>query len=140
MAHYIEVKTKVNKQIAPAGNKVVTEIYLINAESCTEAEARVTEDLSSISNEEFTIDAIKKSNISEIVRKENCDFWYRAKVNFFNIDEKTGVEKKNACHYLVQGEGFDNAYRNLVDFLKTSLADYEIAALSETMVVDVYSE
>lgn len=86
---------------------------------------------------EFSISAVKKTKISEIFFDETGDRYYQTKVNFITIDDK-GIEKKSATLILVQASDFEGALRRFNEGMKGSAADYEIASIVETMLMDVY--
>lgn len=69
---------------------------------------------------------------------ESGDRWYKAKVNFITLDEKSGVEKKTASNMLVQASDLPKALQGLIQGMLGTLADYEIASITETMIMDVY--
>ena len=115
----------------------VTDPYLVDAVSCTEAEARVVEEISSFVND-FNVLNVGKTKISEIFWDETGDRFYKVKVNFITIDEKSGVEKRKASFILVQASTFTDALANFNKGMKGTMADYEIEAIAETKIVDVY--
>lgn len=137
MALYIETKIRYNKMYENGAIKRVTEPYLVDALSFTEAEARIIEEMTPFISGEFSVSAIKKTNISEIFNGEG-DRWYMVKVNFITLNEKSGVEKKSATHILVPAYDFDGAVENFKDGMKGTMADYEIASVSETAYMDVF--
>ncbi len=118
--------------------KKVTEPYLVDALSFTEAEARIIEEQTPYISGEFSVSAVKRSKISEIFYDETGDKWYLVKVAFITIDEKTGVEKRSISQLLVQAKDFRSAFENFVEGMKSTLADYEIVSINETPIMDVY--
>lgn len=138
MAQWIEVKVRYEKMLKNGLIKTVTEPYLVDALSCTEAEARVTEELRPFISGEFRISSVVTTKIAEIFWNANGDKFYKVKVNFITIDEKTETEKKIVSHILVQASSFKEAYDNFIDGMKNTMADYEIEAISETKLVDVF--
>lgn len=84
--------------------------------------------------------AVKRTNIAEIFWNEDGDKWYKVKVNFVTIDEKTGVEKKTANFIVVQAGDFKSAFENFMDGMKGTMSDFEVASITETMLMDVYKE
>ncbi len=138
MALWIETKVRFDKTMENGTTKKVTEPYLVDALSFTEAETRIIEEVTPYITGDFTVSAVKKSNIAEIFRDETGDKWYRVKVAFITIDEKTAAEKKKASHILVQASDFKNAYDNFIDGMKGTLADFEIVSITETAIMDVY--
>ena len=142
MAQFIETKVRC-KEIQDSGKeKTVTNTYLIDALSFTEAEARATEEVAPYLKGDFEINAVKKSNIAEIVENENDPDedgrWFDFKVNYIIIDEKTGEEKRKASHTLVKAPDLHTALRRFDNHMRTTLADFEIAAITETSILDVF--
>lgn len=137
MALYIETKVRFDKMQENGTVKKVTESYLVDALSFTEAEARITEELKPYMSGDFSVSAVKKTKIAEIFKGEG-DRWYMVKVNFINFNEKTGAEKKSASHMLVPASNFDEAVSNFKEGMKGTMADYEIAGVTETAIMDVF--
>ena len=138
MANWFECKVKYDKTQENGSVKKVSEPYLVDALSFTEAEARITEEQTPFISGEFTVSAVKRTKISEIFWDETGDRWYLVKVAFITIDEKTGAEKKSISQILVQAADFKRAHDNFVDGMKGTMADYEIASITETPLMDVY--
>lgn len=104
----------------------------------TEAEARVTEELQPFISGDFRISSVVTTKIAEIFWDETGDKFYKVKVNFITLDEKTATEKKTASYILVQASSFKEAYNNFIDGMRGTMADYEIEAITETKLVEVY--
>lgn len=141
MATWFECKVKYDKLVENGQQKTVTEPYLVDALSFTEAEARIIDEVSTLVNGEMKVTAVKRTNIAEIFWDEaDGDRWYKVKVNFINIDEKTAVEKKTANFIMVQANGFKAACDNFMQGMKGTMADFEIASITETAILDVFKE
>lgn len=138
MAKWIETKVRFDKVMENGTVKRITESYLVDAMSFTEAEARITKEVAPFISGEFSVSAVKKTNIAEIFYNPNGDRWYKVKVVFITIDERTATEKKQASYILVQASDFKNAYDMFSDGMNGTMADYEIAAISETTIMDVF--
>lgn len=138
MATWIEVRARYDKMFENGVVKTVTEPYLADALSCTEAEARVTEELQPFLCGEFRISSVVTTKIAEIFWDESGDRFYKVKVNFITLDEKTATEKKTASYILVQASSFKEAYDNFIEGMRGTMADYEIEQICETKIVDVY--
>lgn len=138
MAQWIEVRARYDKMMENGVVKKVTEPYLVDALSCTEAEARVTEELTPFISGDFRISSVITTKISEIFWDATGDRFYKVKVNFITLDEKTATEKRTASYILVQASCFKDAYDNFVDGMSGMMADYEIEAITETKIVEVY--
>lgn len=138
MATWIEVRARYGKMMENGVVKKIVEPYLVDALSCTEAEARVTEELTPFISGDFRISSVVTTKIAEIFWDETGDKFYKVKVNFITLDEKTATEKRNATYILVQASSFKDAYDNFVAGMRGTMADYEIEQICETKIVDVY--
>lgn len=90
---------------------------------------------------EFSVSAVKRTKIAEIFFDDvddTADKWYLVKVGFITIDEKSAVEKKSYSLILVQAGSFKDAFDKFTDGMKGTMADYEIASITETPILDVY--
>lgn len=137
MAQWIEVKVRYEKMTESGKTVKVTDPYLVDALSCTEAEARVVEEITPFVRGEFNVLKVSKTKISEIFWDKSGDRFYKAKLNFITIDERSGAEKRSASFIVVQASSFKEAYDNLIEGMKGTLADYEIESIAETRYVDV---
>lgn len=133
-------KIRYDKVMENGMNKKVTEPYLVDALSFTEAEARIIEEMTPFISGEFTISDISRANYSELFpsEEEAADRWFKCKLFFITLDEKSGSEKKTSTYVLVQAADTNDAVKKLNDGMKGTLADYQIASVAETAIVDVY--
>lgn len=140
MALWFETKIRYDKMQENGAVKKVTEPYLVDALTFTDAEARIIEKITPFISGEFSVSAVKKTKISEIFFDESdyADKYYMVKVNFVTLDEKSGKEKKSASFILVQAGDFKNALGRFEDGMKGTLADYQIASITETLLMDVF--
>lgn len=136
---WFECKVKYDKTLETGAVKTVTEPYMVDALSFTEAEARITEEMQPYISGEFTVSAVRRVNLSDIFYNESGDRWYKVKTNFITIDEKTAVEKKTASFQLVQASDFKEALDVFMEGMKDTMADFEIASITETMLMNVFS-
>ncbi len=140
MALWFETKIRYDKIQENGAVKKVTEPYLVDALTFTDAEARIIEKITPFISGEFSVSAVKKTKISEIFFDESdyADKFYMVKVNFVTLDEKSGKEKKSASFILVQAGDLKNALGRFEDGMKGTLADYQIASITETLLMDVF--
>ncbi|MBP3737735.1 MAG: DUF4494 domain-containing protein [Muribaculaceae bacterium] len=138
MSQWFECKVKYDKMMENGVQKTVTEPYMVDALSFTEAEARITEEMQPYISGEFSVSAVRRVNLSDIFYNETGDKWYKVKTNFITIDEKTAVEKRTATFQLVQASDFQHALSVFMDGMKDTLGDFEIASITETMLMDVF--
>ena len=134
-------KISYEKTLENGMNKKVTEPYLVDALSFTEAEARIIEEMTPYISGEFSVAAVGRANFTEIFFADddiNASYWYKVKLAFITIDEKTDTEKKTYTNVLVQASDFRDAVKRLDEGMKGSMADYIIVSVAETPIVDVY--
>ena len=138
MANWFECKVRYDKIQENGAAKKVTEPYLVDALTFTEAEARIAEEQRPFISGEFSVAAVKRSRIAEVFYYEGGDRWYLVKVAFITIDERSGVEKRSVSQILVQSSGFKSAFDNFMKGMEGSMADFEIVSIAETPLMDVY--
>lgn len=138
MHNWFECKVSFEKIMENGAQKKVTEPYLVDALSFTEAEARIIEEIRPFVSGEFTVTDIKRARLSELFFNENGDRFYKIKVYFITLDEKSGAEKKTAAQMLAQASNLKDAIAVLEDGMKGTLADYTIASVTETQLMDVF--
>ena len=139
-ADWFETKIRYEKTMDDGLQKKVTEQYVVDALSFTEAESSITDEMSSYISGEFEVTDIKKALYKEVFFSEadSDDKWYKAKLQFITIDEKTDKEKRSNVYYLVQASSLQVAVKHIEEVMGTTAIDYAIAALQETMVLDVF--
>ena len=115
MHNWFECKVSYEKMLENGMQKKVTEPYLVDALSFTEAEARIIEEIRPFITGEFTVTDIKRARLSELFFNENGDRFYKIKVYFITLDEKSGAEKKTAAQMLAQATTLKEAIAVLED-------------------------
>lgn len=138
MYNWFECKIKYEKTAEEGKIVKVGEAYLVDAMSFTEAEARIIEEMKPFISGEFEVANIRRSRINEMFFNENGDKWYRSKVNFISLDEEKGIEKRTGQTMMIQASDMQDALKGLLEGMKGTLADYEIASITETSIMDVY--
>ncbi len=138
MASWFECKVAYHKMVENGMQKKVTDTFMVDALSFTEAEARVIEEVTPFVSGEMDVTSVKKTKISEIFRDDSADKWYLVKPAFITIDEKTAAEKRSVSQILVAGNNFKHAYDNFMEGMKSTMADFEIVSIAETAILDVY--
>ena len=135
--NWFEVKVKYEKTAEDGKIVKVSELYLFDSLSFTEAEARVNEELKPFISGEFITATIRRARINELF-ESNGSKWYKSKVYFISLDEEKGVEKRTATTMLVQADSVKDAWDILEEGMKGTMADYEVAGINETAILDVY--
>ncbi|PID94679.1 MAG: phage tail protein [Bacteroidales bacterium] len=118
----------------------VSELYLVDALSFTEAEERITEEIEPMLTGEFVVASIKKIKIHELIDSDvdTDDKWWKAKVMLVTINEDKGTEKLVANTIYIKAETINRAIESLDQQMSSSLSDYFVSAINETLVLDVF--
>ncbi len=137
---WFECKIKYEKTMENGLVKKVSEPYLVDAISFTEAEKRIIEEITPYMTGEFTVEDIKRTRYAEFFEtaEESADRWFKAKLVFITLDEKSGKERKSSQNVLIQAADLRGALARLEEGMKGSMMDYTIAAMAETAIVDVF--
>lgn len=139
-ADWFETKIRYEKTMEDGLQKKVTEQYTVDALSFTEAEGAITDEMSAYISGEFEVADIKKASYKEIFFSDadSDDRWYKAKLQFITIDEKTAKEKRSNVYYLVQAGTLSVAVAHIEEVMGTTMIDYVISSIAETQIMDVF--
>lgn len=139
-ATWFEVKVKYDKMSEDGAIKSVKEMYVFDSLTFTEAETTAIDELAEFISGEYKVVSIMPTAYKEIffAEDEKSDKWYKAKLMFITIDEKSGKEKRQAVYYLVQADNILNAVKNVNEVMETTMIDYVIASCVETQILEVY--
>ena len=137
---WFECKVKYEKTLENGAVKKVNEPYLVDALNFTEAERRIIEEITPYMTGIFEVSDIKRARYAEIIEssEEKADRFFRAKLVFIVLDEKSGKEKKTTQNILVQAADLPDALHKLEAAMKGSAMDYSIVSLSETLIMDIF--
>ena len=139
-AMWFECKIRYEKVMEDGLQKKVNENYVVDALSFSEAETRITEEMSAYISGESEVADIKKAVFKEVFFTDDniADKWYKAKLQFITIDEKTEKEKRSTVTYLVQAGSMNGAMKNIDEVMGGTMIDYVVASVAETTIMDVY--
>ena len=139
-SNWFECKVRYEKVMEDGLQKKVTEQYVVDALSFSEAEQRIIEEMSAYISGEFEVTDVKKAQYKEVFFSDaaNDDRYYKAKLAFITIDEKTDKEKRSAVVYLVQAATLDGAVKNINEVMDGTMIDYEKSNIAETKIMDVF--
>lgn len=138
MNNFFLVKVKYDKMMDNGVQKTVTEPYLVDALSFTEAEARIIEEMKPYISGEFMVSAISRYKVAETLLNESGDRYYRAKLEYITLDEKSGNEKKQGVFFLIQASTIEEARNTIVNEMKKTMIEYDIVKIEETKIMDVF--
>ena len=140
MYQWFECKIKYEKTLEDGKVQKVTEPYLVDAINFTDAEKRIIEEIQPFMTGAFEVSDIKRVRYSELFEdpRDEADRFYKAKVLFITLDEKSGAEKKTANHMLIQAGTLREALNRLEEGMETTMIDYTVASIQETSLIDVF--
>ena len=140
MAIWFECKIRYDKTMEDGKIKKVTETYMVDALTFTEAERRFLEEVEPYMSGEYEVAGIRKARIAELMESNdgNDDRWYKAKVAFITLDEKTAVEKRTSQTMLVQAQDLKTAVANPEKGMTGTMGDWDLTSMSETPILDIF--
>lgn len=135
---FFESKVRLEKLNEEGLQVKFVELYVVDAMSFTECESKVTEYVSQYASGEFEVLTESKAAYGEIFfsEKEDENLFFKIKVDFITLDEKSGKQKHSKSVYLVQGKNVETAKKNLDEVFNDTMIDYKVVAVSETTIAD----
>lgn len=140
MSTWFLCTVKLQKTMEDRAEKTVREKYLFDSLSFTESEGRCIEEITPFVSGEFEVADIKKAKFSEVVLTDDveADKYYKCKLAFITLDEKSGKEKEHPYNILVQAGSFNDAQKRLDEWIKGSMTDIRTVSITETPIMDVF--
>ena len=140
VSKFFEVKIQYQKMQEDGKEKKVTEQYVVEALSFTEAESRIVVEMLPYTDGDLDVVSEKIAPFNEILLSDNStdDKWFVSKVSFITIDEKTAKEKKQTFRYLVQARTSEIALDYTKTMLNQCLSDYSIDSVQDTPTLNVF--
>ena len=137
---WFECKVRYEKTGDDGMPRKVAETHVVDALSFSEAESRILEEMGKYVSGELEVCDLKIAQYKEIFFADNdlADKWYKAKLAFITIDEKTDKEKKTSVFYLVNAGNINSALKNVDELMGSTMIDYQTCNLTETHIMDVF--
>ncbi|HLV43193.1 MAG TPA: DUF4494 domain-containing protein [Brumimicrobium sp.] len=137
MNNWFTVKVKYTKQLEDGRLKRVTEPYLVDSVSFTDAEARIHEEIGQSIQGEFLVTGISKTDYADIFYYEDSDVWYKCKLTYVTVDGDEGKEKKISSNFLVTASTVKEAYDRILESLSDMTVSFEVPSIMITPIVEV---
>lgn len=139
-ANWFETRVRYDKMMEDGQNKKTTETYVVDAYTFGEAEEAITKEMGAYINGEFEVKAITPATYGEIFFSDadGDDKWFKCKLAFITLDDKTQKEKRTSVYYLVQAASVNGAVKHVDEVMGSTMIDYEITAIADTKVMDVF--
>ncbi len=139
MQTWFESKAKYMKVSESGRETMVTENFLLDAVSFTDAESRMIRQMQQmVKGGEFSVVDIKKSKIAEIFPFEEGEWWFKVTINLVTIDEEAGKEKKLRTYYLIMADDIKEALERLDESLSYLVIPYVVSSIAVSTIVDVF--
>ncbi|PIF05695.1 MAG: phage tail protein [Draconibacterium sp.] len=139
MQVWFESKVKYVKVSESGNEQLITENFLLDAVSYTDAETRIISKMQQmVKNGEFTIVDIKKSRIAEVFPYQSGEWWFKATINLVTVDEEAGREKKVRNYYLIMADDIQEALTRLDESLSFFVVPYLVTSIAVSTIVDVF--
>lgn len=137
---WFECKVRYEKTQEDGSEKLVNELYVVDALSFTEAEASIIDNMKVYVSGEFKVANINPTNYNEIFFSDidDDDLWFKARLAFITIDEKKYKEKRTYVNYLIQAKCIERAKRYVDEVMGKTMIYNELKSLSETKIFDVF--
>ena len=139
-ATWFECKIRYEKTMEDGLPKKVSEVYVIDALSFSEAEERIMEEMSPYISGEIELVDVKIAPYREVFFADDnlADQWFKAKLSFITIDERTDKEKRTSMMYLVNAGNISSAINNIGEVMSGTMIDYVTTSISATKIFDVF--
>ena len=140
VSKFYEVKVQYQKMQDDGKEKKVSEQYVVEAFSFTEAESRIIEEMTPYISGEFDVVSEKIAPYNEIFLSDRTDDdkWFISKVGFITLDERTDKEKKQTFRYLVQAATSELALDYTKEMFSHGMSDYSIDSVQDTPTLNVF--
>lgn len=139
-AMWFECKIRYEKVMEDGTPKKVNEVYVIDALSFSEAEERIIEEMSPYISGEFEVVDVNIAPYREVFFADDniADQWFKARLSFITIDERTNKEKRTSMMYLVNAGNISSAINNIDEVMSGTMIDYVTTSISATKIFDVF--
>jgi hypothetical protein len=139
MRTWFTVKMKYTKQMDDGNLKRVTEAFLFDAGSFTEAESRAIEEVAMSIKGEVLVTGISKTELADVIHYGDCESWYKVKVSFVSYDADSEKEKRQASNVLVNAPDIIEAVKRTNESFKDSISSFEVLAAATSPIVEIYA-
>ena len=139
-ATWFECKIRYEKTMEDGLPKKVSEVYVVDALSFSEAEERIMEEMLPYNLVDIEIVDVKIAPYREVFFADNnlADQWFKAKLSFITIDERSNKEKRTSMMYLVNAGNISSAINNIGEVMSGTMIDYITTSISATKIFDVF--
>lgn len=137
---YIESNVRYERQTEDGGLKKVTERYIVDALTFTEAEHRLMEEVGCFASGELQVRDMKRVEYYEVFESTDdvADKFFKVRISIITYDEETSKERRKAATLLVQAHDISDALERMRESMKGHMVDFDIVNVSDTKIMDIY--
>jgi hypothetical protein len=130
-------KIRYRKEAENSKPVTINESYLVDSVSFTDAEARIYKELESIIRD-FTLVGVNPMRVADVFHFEDSETWFKCKVSYISVDDKSGKEKKIQNLMLVSADDVKQAYERIQESLKNMLVPFDITDVNITNIIEIF--
>jgi len=141
MIKRFEIKVRYSKIDERGREKKVTETYLVDAVSFTEAEARMIEQMNkknAMAVDTYLIVAMKIAVFADVFVFPVGARWFACRIQYSDIDDISGTEKTFKQRKLVLADSIEHANERLTESLSGMIIPYSVVSINESPIVDIF--
>jgi len=137
MPTWFQCKIRYQKEQENGSLKTINEVYLVDALSFTEAEARLHQEISGTIRE-FDLINVSRMRLADLFHYDDAETWYKCKVVYTTLDERSGKEKKVNNVMLVTAANVKQAFERIEESLKTMLVPFDITDINTSNILEIF--
>ncbi len=138
MRTWFQVKVKYAKENEEGLLKQISEQYLVDAVSFTEAEAVIYDRLGDQIRGDFQVTHMSKSPIVDVFHYMDADVWFKGKIKYLIADVDSGKEKIVTQFMLVTAKDVSQAHERIQESLSNMLVSFQVPDVVASPIVEVF--
>lgn len=140
MKEYIEANVKYDRAAENGALKPVTDRYIVDAITFSEAESRLLEEVGPFAAGEVVVKDMKRVQYMEIFEctDDSADKFFKVKISIISYDEEKEKERRTNAAILVQASDIPNALDRMREQMKSYMMEFDIVNVADTKIMDIY--
>ncbi len=128
---FFEVSAKMGNTQEDGTIKTAKHTVVVEAETFADAEMKA---LGEFMGTDVDVVAVGIAPYKEVFTSADAEKFFRAKLAFITVDEKSGKEKRTTTLYLVQADSLAGAVRNVDSIMRDTMIDYDSISVTASPV------
>lgn len=139
MKTYFEATVQYAQENEQGLLKNVSQKYLLDATSHTEAEAIIYQKLGSFIRGDFHVKRLVPANITDVFIHEESHIFHKCKITYIIADADSGKEKKVTQYMLVTADDVKQAYDRIQENISNMLVSFRVHSITESPIVEFFN-